>query len=116
MSKFKDFLFGQLMRLELGPEKRVVDFIDDLNRCVEAFELTFRNNYKHTFAVKNIECFVEDVRNELASLMKKSCSDVRLSRFDFVFVTGGICIGKTTLIERLVSDEHIRHRGVHAVI
>lgn len=113
--KFHTFLYSDLMSLSPKPGTDLVDFINDLQDRFDRLEAIFAD-YKHSFGLNNIRSFVEDKRKELMSLKQEIIDEclggVGLLSFDFFFVSGGICVGKTTLIKNLMSDEEISRNAV----
>lgn len=66
-SIFHEFLINQILSLEPNTDKKLHEFVDELIECLNAFEATFKN-YKHSFGVNNVKCFITDKRAELTNL------------------------------------------------
>ena len=65
---FKEFLFDHVMSLEPSPDKTLNEFANELLKCLKAFETIFDENYRHSFGINNIKCFIDDKRTELDTL------------------------------------------------
>lgn len=106
---FSQFLYEKAMNLSPSPEKTISQFIQELEVCLDEFNTIF-NDYNR-FAHVNVKSFIADKRTELNSLRVSLDEKKCLSRFNFLFLTGGICVGKTTLIDRLMKDQDINKDG-----
>lgn len=109
VEKFGKFLFENAMNLSPSPEKTMAAFVEELETCLNEFDELFVDY--HGFASVNVKSFVADKRAELAEIKTRNCLGKCLSGFSFLFLTGGICVGKTTLIKRLVDDQIINKDG-----
>lgn len=106
---FSKFLYEKALNLSPSPQKTISQFIQEIEFCLDEFDGLFSDYTR--FASVNVKSFIADKRVELNSL-KGSFDDKKcLSRFNFLFLTGGICVGKTTLIDRLMKDQAINKDG-----
>ena len=106
---FSQFLYEKPMSLSPCPEKTIFKFIQEIEVCLDEFDAIF-NDYNR-FAHVNVKSFIADKRSELSTLKEGLDEKKCLLRFNFLFLTGGVCVGKTTLIDRLMKDQDINKDG-----
>ena len=106
---FSKFLYEKALNLSPSPDKTISQFIQEIEVCLDEFDGLFSDYTR--FAHVNVKSFIADKRAELNSLKGRFDEEKCLSRFNFLFLTGGICVGKTTLIDRLIKDQAINKDG-----